>query len=91
MSKTLVECCFTSTETVGTGALDGHLGFHAAPELSDVENAVTKRHNWPENKILDVWFCMALCSSCWSRKGRPSWTKPAVRRLVPLDTALSMD
>ena len=31
----LVECCFTSTETVGlfgTGAQDGHLDFHAAPE-----------------------------------------------------------
>ena len=33
---TLVECCFTSTETVGllgTGAQDGHLDFHTAPEL----------------------------------------------------------
>ena len=32
----LVECCFTSTETVGllrTGAHDGHLDFHTAPEL----------------------------------------------------------
>ena len=27
---TLVECCFTSTETVG---LYGHLDFHTAPEL----------------------------------------------------------
>ena len=30
------ECCFTSTETVGllgTGAQDGHLAFHTAPEL----------------------------------------------------------
>ena len=29
-----VECCFTSTETVGllgTGAQDGHLDFHTAP------------------------------------------------------------
>ena len=34
----LVECCFTSTETVsltGTGAQDGCLDFHTAPELSD--------------------------------------------------------
>ena len=34
----LVECCFTSTETVGltgTGAQDGRLDFHTAPELSD--------------------------------------------------------
>ena len=31
-----VECCFTSTETVGllgTGDQDGHLDFHTAPEL----------------------------------------------------------
>ena len=34
----LAECCFTSTETVRLirdgGAQDGHLDFHAAPELS---------------------------------------------------------
>ena len=32
----LVECCFTSTETVsllGTGAQDGNLDFHTAPDL----------------------------------------------------------
>ena len=32
----LVVCCFTSTETVGllgTGAQNGHLDFHPAPEL----------------------------------------------------------
>ena len=32
----MVECCFTSTATVGllgTGAKDGHLDFHTAPEL----------------------------------------------------------
>ena len=32
----LVECCFTSTETVGllgTGAQNGHLDFHTVPEL----------------------------------------------------------
>ena len=32
----LVECCYTSIETVGllgTGAQDGHLDFHTAPEL----------------------------------------------------------
>ena len=31
-----VQCCFTSTETVGllgTGAQDGHLDFHTPPEL----------------------------------------------------------
>ena len=32
----LVDCCFTSTETVGllgTETQDGHLDFHTAPEL----------------------------------------------------------
>ena len=32
----MVESCFTATETVGllgTGAQDGHLDFHTAPEL----------------------------------------------------------
>ena len=32
----VAECCFTSTETVGllgTGAQDGHLDFHTAPEF----------------------------------------------------------
>ena len=32
----LLKCCFTSTGTVGllgTGAQDGHLDFHTAPEL----------------------------------------------------------
>ena len=32
----LLECCFTSTETVGvlgTGAQDVHLDFHIPPEL----------------------------------------------------------
>ena len=32
----LVQCCFASTETIGllgTGAQDGHLVFHTAPEL----------------------------------------------------------
>ena len=38
IATNLVECCFTSTETVGllgTGAQDGHLDFHTAPELCD--------------------------------------------------------
>ena len=36
LTWSLVECRFTSTETVGllgTGAQDGHLDFHTAPEL----------------------------------------------------------
>ena len=38
LDRSLVQCCFTSTETVGllgTGAQDGHLDFHTAPELWD--------------------------------------------------------
>ena len=37
MLLTEVECCFTSTGTVGllgTGAEDGHLDFHTPPERS---------------------------------------------------------
>ena len=37
-ARMLAECCFTSTETVGllgTGAQDGHLDFHTAPELCE--------------------------------------------------------
>ena len=36
MIRSWLKCCFTSTETVGllgTGAQDGHLDFHSAPEL----------------------------------------------------------
>ena len=36
MYDSMVECCFTSTETVGllgTVAQDGNLDFHTAPEL----------------------------------------------------------
>ena len=36
LTRAVVECCFTSTETVdllGTGAQNGHLDFHTAPEL----------------------------------------------------------
>ena len=36
IAEWLVECCFTSSETIGllgTGAQDGHLDFHTAPEL----------------------------------------------------------
>ena len=36
-ARWLVECCFTSTETVGPlgmGAQNGHLDFHTAPEFA---------------------------------------------------------
>ena len=45
----LVECCFTSTETVGllgTGAQDVHLDFHTAPEL------------WAN---LQIQWCFVVC------------------------------
>ena len=44
----LVECCFTSTETVGllaTGARDVHLDFHTPPELLNTSN--TERNYVP--------------------------------------------
>ena len=37
----LVESCFTSTDTIGllgTGAQDGHLDFHTAPELTSYDD-----------------------------------------------------
>ena len=40
----LLRCCFTSTETVGslgTGAQDGHLDFHTAPELCGTADGST--------------------------------------------------
>ena len=40
----LVECCFTSTETVVllvTGSQDGHLDFHTAPVLCRVHRTRT--------------------------------------------------
>ena len=39
----VVECCFTSTESVGllgTGAQDAHLDFHTALELCHVEHYI---------------------------------------------------
>ena len=39
-----MKCCFTSTETVGllgTGAQDGHLDFHTAPELCSFRRGTT--------------------------------------------------
>ena len=53
------------------------------------KNAVTKRHSWPENKILDVWFLWPCVLPVGER---PAFLdKEAFRRLVPLDTALMMD
>ena len=39
----LVECCFTSTETVGvlgTRAQDGHLDLHTAPDLCQTADSM---------------------------------------------------
>ena len=44
LKSELAECCFTSTETVGllgTGAQDGHLDSHTAPELCEVQFCIT--------------------------------------------------
>ena len=42
-----LKCCFTSTESaglLGTGAQDGHIDFHTAPELwisrEHIDNAI---------------------------------------------------
>ena len=43
LSVVVVECCFTTTETVGllgTGAQDVYLDFHTAPELLSSENII---------------------------------------------------
>ena len=34
LRKQLMKCCFTSTETVGAGAQDGHLNFHTVPKAA---------------------------------------------------------
>ena len=50
-----VQCCFASTETVGllgTGAQDGHLDFHTAPEI------------WPGADDEDVALCVSELRSC---------------------------
>ena len=46
-----VKCCITSTETVGlsgTGAQDGHLDFHTAPELCT--------HARPVDVVVQCWL-----------------------------------
>ena len=56
-----LKCCFTSTETVGllgTGAQDGHLNFHTAPELCCV---------------LWLWHVIYVCGSLWEGQRHPFW------------------
>ena len=55
----LVECCFTSTENVGllgTGAQDGHLDFHTAPELCQ------HLYSQPLAIIITIIFCIFFLS-----------------------------
>ena len=52
----LVECCFSSTETLGllgTGAQDGRLDFHTAPELCDSFGSLLA-HLYPLSYIQDA-------------------------------------
>ena len=52
----LAECCFTSTETLGllgTGAQDGRLDFHTAPELCDSFGSLLA-HLYPLSHIQDA-------------------------------------
>ena len=54
----IVECCFTSTETVGllgTGSQDGHLDFHTAPELWKKEKEKKK-----EEFLFEAGWSVAL-------------------------------
>ena len=60
----LVECCFTSTETVGllgTGAQDVHLDFHTAPELCP--GWEKRETDMPRATVLPPqWFCIMMGS-----------------------------
>ena len=52
-----LKCCLTSTETVGllgTGAQDGHLDFHTAPDLFSSQSAV--QYLWKQEVILPSQF-----------------------------------
>ena len=62
----MVQCCFTSTETVRlirTGAQDGHLEFHTAPELwsSDPAGVRLLSSELLYNYVLCEWTYATLC------------------------------
>ena len=62
----LVECCFTSTENVGllgTGAQDGHLDFHTAPELCQ------HLYSQPLAIIITIIFCIFFLSRVFAWAG----------------------
>ena len=69
----LVECCFTSTKTVdvlGTGAQDGHLDFHRAPELwplgwHNMGNLKERKKEKIPLKTKGVMVCMCVCVCVW--------------------------
>ena len=78
----LVECCFTSTETVGllgTEAQDGHLDFHTAPEPDtpssmDLYNYIVKSPPPPTHTFWDLGLHQYLSRDSLSLT--PSLPKP---------------
>ena len=66
----LLKCCFTSTETVGllgTGAQDGHLDFHTAPELSNAWDPLSYTiHCLISERVVRITKCLSL----WKLEGR---------------------
>ena len=68
----LVECCFASTETVGllgTGAQDGHLDFHIAPELC-LGGEVDRCIDWTLNPITNQLTNMGKISRNQCTRGK---------------------
>ena len=57
----LIECCFTSTETIGlfgTGAQDSHLDFHTAPELCVCVCALTYMRVHVQLQVYKIMVCL---------------------------------
>ena len=81
-AQILVECCFTSTETIGllgTGTQDGHLDFHTAPKPYD-QIETNGAYVWDGVRqsfhilIHDCFFPV----SCVLTSGSASWKERAV-------------
>ena len=74
-----LKCCFTSTKTVGllgTGAQDGHLDFHTAPELCVFNNS---------KLLMSGHFCLShreLVSLLQSRNTAVYLISGGFRRLI---------
>ena len=85
-----VECCFTSTETLGLlgmGARDSHLNFHTAPQLWDVcvNGRMFSYFDLAELKGCDACVCMDYINIVWQTS--ELFTRSEERATVP-DTLL---